>query len=235
EVWVIFLLPIVLAYLTRRPEVPIILTLLATVFIVVGYVLSPAGAVGEIAIYNRAFGVFSAWVMGIVGYFFIKNKVAILRQEWLQTGEVGLNQAIAGELGLNQLGENVLGFLAGYLNATAGVIFIQNGEGFARKATYATPAEAGIPEHGDVDDGLLGQSIKDGRSFVVRDLPNDYLYFGSAMGRAKPQHTLIAPVKADGVVNGVIELGFAHELDPSYLELLERVSPAIAVAVRSAK
>src|SRR5690606_35046440 len=35
--------------------------------------------------------------------------------------------------------------------------------------------------------------------------------------------------------NGVMELGFADDLDPSYLELLERVSPAIGVAVRSAK
>jgi len=234
-VWVIYLLPIVLAYLTWRSEVPVILAVLATVFMVVGYVLSPSGVGGQIAIFNRGFGVFSACVMGIVGYFFIRNKVAIRQQEWLQTGEVGLNQAISGELGLDQLGEKVLRFLAEYLNATAGVIFIQNGDGFARKATYATPAEARIPERVDVDDGLLGQSIKDARSFVVRDLPNDYLYFGSAMGRAKPQHTLIAPVVADGVVNGVMELGFTDDLDPSYLELLERVSPAIGVAVRSAK
>lgn len=233
--WVIYILPIGLSFLTWRPQAPFVLAALSTAFMAVGYLLSPSGIDADIAVINRGFGIFTAWIMGITGYFFIRNKVEVHKQEWLQAGEVGLSQTMSGELALDQLGDNILRYLAEYLGAAAGVIFMQNGAGYARKATYAMPSGASIPDVVDVGDGLIGQAIKDRRSFEVRDLPHDYLYFGSSMGRAKPNHVLIAPLGVDNEVNGVLELGFAEDIEPASLELLERVSPAIGTAIRSAK
>jgi signal transduction histidine kinase/DNA-binding response OmpR family regulator len=234
-VWVIYLLPIALAYLAWRPQLPLGLAALATVLTVVGYVLSPPGIDADVSRINRGFGVCTAWIIGTTGYFFIRNKLAVRKQEWLQSAEVGLSQAMGGELDLNQLGEAVLRFLADYLGAKAGVIFIQNGDGFGRKASYATPADAAIPDQVKPGEGLLGQAIADSRGFVVNDIPDGYLYFGSAMGRAKPRHLLVAPVKAENEVNGVMELGFTDAIDTSCAELLDRISASVATAVRSAK
>src|SRR3546814_1103970 len=99
---------------------------------------------------------------------------------------------------LDELGENILGFLAEYTNAQAGALFIKNGDAFIRRATYGTPAESNIPTRVRPADGLLGQAIKDKRSFLLDALPDHYPYFGSSLGTAKPRQLLIAPAMADG-------------------------------------
>jgi len=233
-VWVSYLLPIVFTYLGWRPQLPVILAALVTLFMAVGYMLSPVGVDEDVAIINRGFGVFTAWIMGGAGYYFVKNKIAVQAQEWMQAGEVGLSQTMGGELNLANLGENILRYLAEYLGARVGVIYMQNGQGLTKTATYALPASANVPDVINAEDGVLGQAVKDGRAFDIRDIPDDYLSFGSAMGKGKPRHVLAVPLKADGIVNGVVELGFSGDLDPSSLTLLERVAPAIGTAVRSA-
>ena len=51
------------------------------------------------------------------------------RQEWLQTGQIGLSAAVVGEQRAEQLGEKVLKFLAEYLDAQAGAFFVKDGGG----------------------------------------------------------------------------------------------------------
>jgi signal transduction histidine kinase/DNA-binding response OmpR family regulator len=234
-VWVIYLLPTVLAYLVSRPLVPPGIAAIATLLVTIGFLLAPPGVDPDVAQTNRMLGVLTAWIIGITGYFFIKNKLAVRRQEWLQAGQVGLAEVTRGEQRIEQLGENILRFLADYLGAQAGALFIGNGDGFRRSGVYGVPTDARVPDRVQLGDGLLGQAAKDGRSFLVHPVPEDYLYFGSSLGRGKPRHLLIAPAKADGDTNAVFELGFMARPDEAHLELLERLSESIGVAVRSAK
>jgi signal transduction histidine kinase/CheY-like chemotaxis protein len=234
-VWVIYLLPIVLAYLVSRPLVPPGIAAIATVLVVLGFVLAPPGVDPDIAQVNRALGLATAWVMGLTGYFFIKNKLAVRTEEWLQAGQVGLADITRGEQRLDELGDNILRFLATYLDARAGVLFIQDGNAFHRVATYGVPADARVPAAVTPGDGLLGQAIKDGRDFLVSKVPDDYLYFGSSLGQTKPRHLLISPAKADGEINAVVELGLTERPNEAALELLERLAEAIGMTVRSAK
>src|SRR3546814_8275001 len=90
-----------------------------------------------------------------------------------------------------------------------------------RRATYGTPAESNIPTRVRPADGLLGQAIKDKRGFSLDAVPDNYLYFGSSLGKAKPRQLLIAPAMADGEVNAVLELGYADSIDDKHAELLE--------------
>ena len=57
----------------------------------------------------------------------------------------------------------------------------------------------------------------------------------SQLGRATPTEILIAPATVDRVVYGVLELGFFRRLSPADLELLERASESLGVAVRSSR
>jgi signal transduction histidine kinase/CheY-like chemotaxis protein len=82
--------------------------------------------------------------------------------------------------------------------------------------------------------GLLGQAAAEGRSFLVRDVPEGYLAIGSAFGEGKPRHLVISPANVDGSTNAVLELGFIHPLNADALSLLDQMSDAIGIAVRSA-
>jgi signal transduction histidine kinase/CheY-like chemotaxis protein/CHASE3 domain sensor protein len=154
-------------------------------------------------------------------------------EEWLQSGQVGLAAAIGGDPTLERLGERSLRYLAEYLDAHAGAVYAADGGVFRRVATYGVP-EGGAPEQLLPGDGLLGQAVKDGRAFVVRDVPPGYLAVGSALGRGAPRHLVVAPLTADGAVNGVLELGFVHPIPELTSDLLGRVTELTGITVRSA-
>jgi signal transduction histidine kinase/DNA-binding response OmpR family regulator len=236
-VWVIYFVPLTLSFFTWRPLIPVALAVLASILMAIDFAIdpNPVGISPKLAGINRGFDILTVWIVAGAGHLFIRSKLAVRKEEWLQAGQVGLTEKMSGELRLEQLGENVLRFLAEYLDAQAGAFFVENGDAFRRCGAYATPADAGTPELFRPGDGLLGQAVKDGRGFLIHDVPEGYLYFGSSLGQSRPRHLLIAPVKADGAVNAVLELGFIEKAGAAHTELLERVSQSIGVAVRSAK
>ena len=169
----------------------------------------------------------------LVGFLIRRASLAREREEWLQSGHVGLGAAMLGDLRLEQLGDGVLSYLGRYLGAQAGAVYIGRGK-FRRISTYGVPADAGIPETFGPGDGLLGQAAAENRTLTIADAPAGYLAFGSALGRGKPNHLVISPASVDGDVNAVIEFGFIREIDERALTLLKQASESIAVAVRSA-
>ncbi|WP_439621518.1 response regulator [Gemmata sp.] len=178
--------------------------------------------------------VLGAVLSGAVAYLVQRTIATRRREEALQQGQVGLSAVLTGEQRVEALGEGMLKFLATFLDAHAGAFYTRDGTRFRRAATYGAPAAGGAPDGFEPGDGLLGQAAKDGRTFLVRDVPEGYLAVSSALGRGAPRHLIVAPFQSDGVVNSVLELGFVHPLDDSALELLDRVSESAAMAVRSA-
>jgi CheY-like chemotaxis protein/signal transduction histidine kinase/CHASE3 domain sensor protein len=170
----------------------------------------------------------------IVGFLIRRAAIARQRQEWLQSGQVGLGAAMLGDQRREQLGDNILQYLARYLDAHAGAIFVGAGDVYQRVSTYGVPADADIPERFARKEGLLGQAAVEGRPFMIRDVPEGYLTVGSALGQDKPRHLVIAPAGVDGAVNAVIELGFINPIADNIIALLDQTSESIGVAVRSA-
>lgn len=234
-VWAGYFLPVVLAYLAPRPQVPLVVAAIATLLTITGFSLATGDLDPMISITNRSIGLTVAWILAGVGFFFIRNRLAIRHEEWMQGGQVGLAEAIGGEQPLDQLGGSALGFLCDYLGARAGAVFIRNGEGFRRYATYGVPADARVPERFDVGDGLLGQAVTDRRNFVLTEVPEGYLYFGSGLGAAKPAALLLATTQADGVVNAVVELGLPADRLADAEALMTRVGGQLGVSIRSGK
>jgi CheY-like chemotaxis protein/signal transduction histidine kinase/CHASE3 domain sensor protein len=172
---------------------------------------------------------------GVIGFLIFRAEAARRREDWLQGGRVGLSKAMLGDQQTEQLGNNILGYLCKYLDAHAGAIFIRESHGaYRRVSTYGVPAEARIPAQFESSVGLLGQAAAEGRSFLVRDVPDGYLVIGSAFGEGKPRNLVISPANVDGSTNAVLELGFIHPLNADALSLLEQMSDAIGIAVRSA-
>jgi CheY-like chemotaxis protein/signal transduction histidine kinase/CHASE3 domain sensor protein len=157
------------------------------------------------------------------------------RQEWLQSGQVGLEAAMRGDQGMAELGHNILAFLAEYFGAFAGAIYVADGETYSRVATYGVPGGADVPETFRSREGLLGEAAIAGKPLLIDDVPDGYLTFGSALGQQKPSDLIIAPGSVDGHVNTVLELGFTRPIDPGVTSLLEPMLNAIAAVIRSTK
>ena len=169
-----------------------------------------------------------------LGFLVRRAVLARQRQEWLQAGQVSLSGKMLGDKTADELGDAVLSFLARYLGAQAGAVYIGQTNHFKRVSTYGAPADAAIPERFERGDGLLGQAVAEARTLLIEDVPDGYLMFGSGLGRAKPRHLVIATARIDGSVHAVVELGFIRRIEDDALTLLDLVSESVAVAVRSA-
>jgi CheY-like chemotaxis protein/signal transduction histidine kinase/CHASE3 domain sensor protein len=158
-------------------------------------------------------------------------------EAWLQAGQTGLSERMQGEQRLETLGENVLGFLARYLDAQVGALYIVEPGGlFRRFAAFALPP--GQDRQADTlrpGDGLAGQAVKENRVLNVHDVPPGYLPVASSLGQANPTHLLVAPANDSAVVQAVVELGFFRPVQPADLEFLRRTRETIGIAVRSSK
>ncbi len=170
-----------------------------------------------------------------IGVLMRRTTLSRRRQDWLQSGEMGLNGTVAGDRRTEELGESILEFLSRYTGAVAGAIFVKNEEDFQRVATYGVPDGANVPDRVKPREGLLGQAVIEAKPIMIDGVPEGYLAFGSALGRDKPRHLMISPGSVDGAVNSVIELGFLQPVDEAVAALLEQASGTIATAVRSAK
>ena len=170
-----------------------------------------------------------------IGFLLHRASRARARQDWLRAGQVGLSDAMLGDKTVQRLGADIVTFLAGFVGAHATVLFKGEGDHFNRAAELGVPSGADVPTKFNIGQGLLGQVAGDGKALILRDVPEGYLTIGSAFGRDKPRHLVIAPFTADGVVNAVIELGFLHRVDDRIVELLTLIGPATGVALRSAR
>ena len=157
------------------------------------------------------------------------------RQEWLQSGQVGLSDAMMGDQSVEELADSILAFLARFLGFQAGALFKGEGGDYYRAAALGIPADADVTVRFKVKEGLLGKVAADGQSTIIRDVPDGYLTIGSGLGRDKPKHLVLMPAHADEVVNAVIELGFLHPVDDLVLDLLDQASASIGIALRSAR
>lgn len=156
------------------------------------------------------------------------------REEWLQTGEVGLAAATMGNQSTEAMNANILDFLVAYTGAVAGAMFVREGERYVRAGSHGVQSDDSIPAAFGVRDGLLGQAAADGKANIVDDVPDGYLAFGSALGAGKPRHLAILPCKVEDDVNAVLEIGFLQRVEPWVMALLPRASTVIASAVQAA-
>jgi CheY-like chemotaxis protein/CHASE3 domain sensor protein len=180
-----------------------------------------------------------AGILGIlltvaIGVLIRRSTLARRREDWLQSGSLGLASALMGDQRTQQLGDSILSYVAQYLGAVAGAMFVGGHDTYKRVSTFGVPADAKLPDQFKSREGLLGQAAVQGHPLVVDSVPENYLTFGSALGSDKPRHLVIAPGSIDGNVNTVIELGFLRPLDERVMTFLEQVSASIATAVRSA-
>ncbi|MFK0333855.1 response regulator [Rhizobium sp. NPDC090275] len=169
-----------------------------------------------------------------IGLLIRRATMARRRDDWLQSGQVGLAAAMMGDQPIEQLGNSMLEFLVRYVGGVAGAAFAGTGDAYQRVGAYGVPDSAGVPKQFRTREGLLGQAAAEGRPLLFGEVPDGYLTFGSALGRDKPRHIAIFPGEVDGQVNAVIEIGFLRAIDPQVGTFLERASEAVAIAVRSA-
>lgn len=160
----------------------------------------------------------------------------LLRQQWLKTGQGGLNEKMVAQRSMRHLFTAVLEYVAEYLKAKVGAFYIVNPD--KKLVRLASLALATVNEtEGEMAFGqtLVGQAAVTKKSILVKDLPADYLKISSATGWTQPTEVFIAPIVEEGEVLAVLELGFVGQADSRTNEFFEIVSESISGAIVAAR
>jgi len=151
-------------------------------------------------------------------------------KDWVGTGTAMVAEQILGELSLEELGDRALKTIAPYVKAEVGNFFSNDGAQWKRRASFGTTSGAAeIPR----DQTLLARAASTREILRLDDVPAGYLDVKSSLGQHGSRSIVIVPAIVDGRVHGVIELGFMRAYKPRAIELLERVSEGVAIAIRS--
>ena len=158
------------------------------------------------------------------------------QQLWLRTGQLQLAEQTVGHTLISPLGQQMIEFLARYLDVAVGVIYVRQESGqLQRIASFGLNREqAQSLQSFHAGESLVGQAAQDKRVIQLDNLPANYLTVNSGLGQGKPQHVLVVPVYSSGRVNGVMELGFMRPLHPRDLDFVNMIAGNIGNSLHAA-
>ncbi|WP_233161611.1 MULTISPECIES: response regulator [unclassified Achromobacter] len=229
-VWVFYIIPVTLSVFQRNKYLPLIVAFIETILIVAGTFLPLDNVIPLRNVINRSFGVITIFATAALALQVISARIKAQNLAWLQEGNAKVAKDLLGEQSVEDVGRNALYALSRYVHAQLGAIHrLERGAltwigGFACERND-TPASA----------GLALEVATHGEPLIVRDLPDNYAAVRSTVGQGQPRTLVLAPVRAEGRIQGVIELAFLRQGDfDNVLALLAGAGENIGVALRSA-
>ncbi len=172
------------------------------------------------------------FLIGAAAVFSSRDFFAQRVQGWLRAGQSGMAAAMQGITETAELGERIVRFLGGYLDAQVGAVYFTPSKGaLERVGGYALPEGAGTRQPA----GITRQAFEENKTIEVREVPGDFFPVSSGLGKSAARHLVVAPVTADGAPNGAIELGFLHPMRSYDRELLALVAEPVGLALRATK
>jgi signal transduction histidine kinase/CheY-like chemotaxis protein/HAMP domain-containing protein len=154
--------------------------------------------------------------------------------DWSKTGKNELNRIIVGQDDLKILAVEMLNFLANYVRAQVGTLYILSEEGLLNlEAIYAAdPHQAPDPAIAP-GQGLVGQAAAEKRLIQLTDIPEGYMRISSSLGHSPPRQIVAVPLLFKDALQGVIELGGFETFSEDKLEFLRSTANAAAIAVET--
>ncbi len=234
EVWIFYLAPLMFSLSGRWPTLPLAVAAVCSGLVIGSYFTEPFRYLTLTNVANRAFMVVSLWLVGAIAWQLIRSRRLLANQHWSRTGQNNLSARLRGEQSIATLADGILSFLAGYLDARVGALYVTTGPDadLERVATYAMMSDPATDRLARRE-GLVGQAATGDHCLCVRTPPG-YLNIASATGQSPPGEVVVVPARADGILYAVVELGFLEPVPERVAELLESAAGSIGIAIRSA-
>ena len=158
------------------------------------------------------------------------------RQAWLRTGQTELAVQAAGQESLRHLARSVLSYVTRYLDGAVAAMYVRDDNGALRRvAAYGFDRDSEQREQAfGSRETLVGQAASENRMLTLENVPGDYVKVASGLGSGAPRYLLVVPFANEGVVNGVIEIGFLHKARKRDGEFLQLAGESIGAAVAAA-
>jgi transcriptional regulator with GAF, ATPase, and Fis domain len=155
------------------------------------------------------------------------------RYNHMKSGLYELNNIMRDEHKTATLADNALGFIAGFLGAGVGIMYLydDNEHILQTISTYAISGTSRNKGGFRLGEGLPGQVALGGKMVCLTSIPADYLPIASALGISDPLNIVIMPIKYNETLVGVMELGSFRQFNDDDFEFLHQAVEDIAIAL----
>lgn len=155
------------------------------------------------------------------------------RRDRLKSGLFELNKILRGDHTIADLGDESLFFLAEFLGAGAGIMYLHNErDGMLQTlSTYAISRSKRLNDGFLLGEGLPGRVALERKMLCLTAVPSDYLPIASALGAADPLNIAILPFMHNETLVGVVELGSFRQFGAVDFEFLTQSLEGIAIAI----
>lgn len=149
---------------------------------------------------------------------------------WMLNGASQLNDQMRGEKTEREMSQVIINFLADYLKAQIGAVYLVENEKLRLSATYAFHHRKGNVNEIAIGQGLVGQVALEKKPIVFEDVPSDYVKINSALGSLPPKNIIVYPYFYEKELKGILEIGFAKDtLDDLPMNFLDMVTENIGI------
>jgi PAS domain S-box-containing protein len=162
-------------------------------------------------------------------------------QRWISDGLAKFDDILRNySKDLDKLTREVVKNFVKQIGSNQGGLFLindyeQNNVFLELYATYAYDKERNLKKSLPLDQGLSGRAVQEKKIIHITDIPQDYVFITSGLGKRRPNTLLIIPLITAGQVIGVIETASFSNFDKKTLEFVEKVSENIAVTIATVK
>lgn len=157
--------------------------------------------------------------------------------QWHKEGMAGLSDTMVGEPKLIGLSDGILNYLAKFVGLRVGTFYVfNNSKKLVRTGSYGLDlVEAERTKMLEPGEGLVGQAAKEGAVLDLNFNDEHRLHITSSILQAVPSSLLIVPIRSDGTITAVMELGFAERLPDQAKNFILSSCESIGTAVKAAK
>ena len=159
------------------------------------------------------------------------------REERIKTQLAELNALMRGDLSIEQLGANLLGYVVPAVEAQVGAFYSYDPDNrsLSMTSSYAMQRRKHLGNTFALGESLVGQCALERKSIVLEQVPEEYLVITSGTGQAVPRNVVVLPVLHDDELKGVLELGAFRPFSDADGAFLEQGGSLIGVALHSAQ
>jgi len=158
-------------------------------------------------------------------------------QNWTTKGIASMGEVLRRQSeDISIYSDDVLKFIIKYVKANQGGFFYYKEDDLEGKyleliAIYAYDRRKYFEKKIPLGEGVIGTCAVERHMIYMTDIPKNYMSIQSGLGEAIPKFLVIAPLKTDKQILGVIELAFLRVLENWEIEFIEKICENISITL----
>lgn len=160
------------------------------------------------------------------------------KRNWISDGLAKFSEILRENNDFEKLTSSIISELVKYVKANQGGLFVlEDGveSNLQLVASYAYDRRKYIKRTIALNEGLVGQCYLEKSRIYLTDVPSNYVYITSGVGKATPRCVLIVPLLVNEKVEGVIEIASFQKFEEHEIAFVEKIAESIASTLSNIK